>query len=86
MRKEKVYGGGICLNVNTSDDSSLAEKLFIGHEEPRKLFWETYYHYKEKQYITVNNIQVITYYGIDGIGKTSLLNVYCNRKLSTFEI
>lgn len=50
-----------------------ATKEFTDREEPRRVFWEKYNLIKSQ----MNNqapIQVLTYYGFGGIGKTSLLH------------
>lgn len=48
-----------------------AEMLFTDREEPRKAFWELYDSMENGDY------EVLTYYGIGGIGKTSLLYKLC---------
>ena len=52
-----------------------ATKEFTDREEPRRAFWEKYNLMKRKM-AEGNNypIQVFTYYGFEGIGKTSLLH------------
>lgn len=45
----------------------VAENLFTDREEPRKAFWKLYNEMEPGDY------EVITYYGIGGIGKTTLL-------------
>lgn len=45
----------------------VAEDLFTDREEPRKAFWDLYNSMKPGEY------SVLTYYGVGGIGKTSLL-------------
>lgn len=49
-----------------------ANRIFTDREEPRKIFWDTYNLFKENP-DKPNDIKVITYYGIGGIGKTCLL-------------
>lgn len=58
------------IQVNTK-----ATKEFTDREEPRRAFWEKYNLVKSKM-AEGNNapIQVLTYYGFGGIGKTSLLH------------
>ena len=48
-----------------------AEELFTDREEPRKAFWDLYDSMENGDY------EVLTYYGIGGIGKTSLLYKLC---------
>lgn len=49
-----------------------ATRKFTDREEPRKVFWNRFN--KMKENITdINSVNVITYYGIGGIGKSSLL-------------
>ena len=44
-----------------------AEQLFTDREEPRKAFWDIYDNMSAGEYM------VLSYYGIGGIGKTTLL-------------
>ena len=48
-----------------------AEELFTDREEPRKAFWNLYDSMLEGQ------SEVMTYYGVGGIGKTSILKKLC---------
>ena len=50
-----------------------ATKEFTDREEPRKIFWEKY-NLMKSQMNDETSIQVISYYGFGGIGKTSLLH------------
>lgn len=50
-----------------------ATKEFTDREEPRKVFWDKYTK-KLDNMNKDNSIQVISYYGYGGIGKSSLLN------------
>ncbi|NLM45061.1 MAG: hypothetical protein GX201_13810, partial [Clostridiales bacterium] len=62
--------------MKRSDKNKLpqANKLFTDREEPKKVFWNTYQIFKENiRNSQENEIKVITYYGIGGIGKSSLL-------------
>ena len=52
---------------NNNENEWKAIKEFTDRVEPRKVFWETY---EEKQ---SDKIDVITYYGMGGIGKSTLL-------------
>ncbi len=45
-----------------------AEELFTDREEPRKAFWDVYNEMEQGDY------NVVAYYGIGGVGKTTLLN------------
>ena len=44
-----------------------AEEMFTDREEPRAAFWEIYNNIQRGEY------EIIHYYGIGGIGKTTLL-------------
>ena len=50
-----------------------ATKEFTDREEPRKIFWGKY-NLMKSQMNDETSIQVISYYGFGGIGKTSLLH------------
>lgn len=59
---------------NNKDKRPQANKLFTDREEPRKVFWDAYTLFKSN--ITAgddNELKAISYYGIGGIGKSSLL-------------
>jgi len=52
-----------------------ASKIFTDREEYKAVFWETYHNFKENiDKGTKYDITIITYYGIGGNGKTSLLD------------
>src|SRR5690625_2519244 len=51
-----------------------ATKQFTDREEPRKVFWEKYNQMLNNMENNKNPIQVISYYGFGGIGKSSLLH------------
>ena len=46
-----------------------AENIFTDREEPRRAFWATYERVKKEP----GSVEAISYYGVGGIGKTSLL-------------
>ena len=50
-----------------------AEKKFTDREDPRKAFWDKYTYLQDHM---DENI-ILTYYGIGGIGKTSLIEQLC---------
>ena len=50
-----------------------AIKEFTDREEPRKVFWDKYNKIANEMNVA-NPIQVISYYGVGGIGKSSLLH------------
>ena len=50
-----------------------AIKEFTDREEPRKVFWDKYNKIANEMNVA-NPIQVISYYGFGGIGKSSLLH------------
>ena len=56
------------INSNSKSEWK-AIKEFTDREEPRKVFWETF----EKKQKDNNKVDVITYYGMGGIGKSTLL-------------
>jgi len=71
---------------NDKNKRPQANKLFTDREEPRKVFWDTYNRFKENiQNAQDNEIKVITYYGIGGIGKTSLLKQIKNELTTRVE-
>jgi len=52
-----------------------ANKIFTDRVEPRKAFWDTVHHYKENMDAGIeNDVCLLTYYGIGGIGKSTLLH------------
>lgn len=61
------------MKVRKRNDNTLkANKIFTDREEPRAAFWKNYNLLKDN--LTNNaDIKVLTYYGIGGIGKSSLL-------------
>jgi hypothetical protein len=57
------------------EEMGQASRIFTDREEPRKAFWNVYKRFREniiseKQ----NDIAILTFYGIGGIGKSTLLN------------
>ncbi|MBR5868879.1 MAG: tetratricopeptide repeat protein [Clostridia bacterium] len=50
-----------------------AARVFTDREEPRKSFWKKYNQAAEELAGEESNVRVLTYYGIGGIGKSSLL-------------
>jgi len=60
------------MKTNNKKSVPQANKIFTDREDPRKLFWNTYSEFKNNL-DKPNDIKVITYYGVGGIGKTSLL-------------
>ncbi|MBN2898015.1 MAG: hypothetical protein JXO44_04480 [Clostridia bacterium] len=62
-------------STKTVKERDKANKIFTDRVEPRKAFWDTYSNYKavmDSQ--EENDICLLTYYGIGGIGKTTLLH------------
>lgn len=51
-----------------------ANKLFTDREEPRNVFWRKYKQFKDNMLADLGDISVLSYYGIGGIGKSSLKN------------
>jgi tetratricopeptide (TPR) repeat protein len=62
------------MKANRGENIIKANKIFTDREEPRRVFWDTYEEFKKNLEIQQeNDIKVITYYGIGGIGKSHLL-------------
>ena len=60
------------MKIRSNRTVPQANRIFTDREEPRASFWKNYTRYKE-QMQDDGEIRVLTYYGIGGIGKTSLL-------------
>ena len=60
------------LKVRNQNSISQASRIFTDREEPRKSFWKKYKEFKNVMHD--GDIKVLAYYGIGGIGKSSLLN------------
>lgn len=60
------------MKPNSKKDIPQANRLFTDREEQRSVFWNAYNELKSNL-DTINDIKVITYYGVGGIGKSKLL-------------
>ncbi|MBQ9097267.1 MAG: hypothetical protein IJY55_02595 [Clostridia bacterium] len=60
------------MKVRTGKQLEKATRVFTDREEPRAAFWKKYEEV-QKEISGDNNIHVLTYYGIGGIGKSTLL-------------
>lgn len=56
-----------------NEERKRTTNIFTDREEPRKTFWNNFKQLKKSMQTAENDIRVICYYGIRGIGKTSLL-------------
>ena len=65
------------MKIRKRDTLPQANKVFTDREEPRKSFWRLFGRMKDG-ILEGEDIQVLTYYGIGGIGKTSLLHQLIN--------
>ncbi|MBQ9390444.1 MAG: hypothetical protein IJU07_09750, partial [Synergistaceae bacterium] len=61
------------MKIRRRDTLPQANKVFTDREEPRESFWRLFNKIKAG-ILEGEDIQVLTYYGIGGIGKTSLLH------------
>ena len=58
-------------NLENGQARIKAEKIFTDREAPRESFWKSY----EEIANDMENYKVLTYYGIGGIGKTTLIGI-----------
>jgi tetratricopeptide (TPR) repeat protein len=64
----------MAFEVQDINEVEQANRIFTDREEPRKAFWDKYFQYKDNMVNQVRNpITILTYYGIGGIGKSTLL-------------
>ena len=68
-RKELSFMG---LKIRKQESVKQASRIFTDREEPRKSFWKNYNSFKSK--MEDGEVKVLAYYGIGGIGKSSLLH------------
>ncbi len=59
------------MKIRGKREVQKATRVFTDREEPRASFWKNYRDYKET--MSEENIRVLAYYGIGGIGKSTLL-------------
>ena len=59
------------LKIRKQESVKQASRIFTDREEPRKSFWKNYNSFKSK--MDDGEVKVLAYYGIGGIGKSSLL-------------
>lgn len=59
------------MKIRRKNELPLASREFTDREEPRAAFWNKYNSFKSE--MAEGNVRVISYYGIGGIGKSSLL-------------
>ncbi|MBR5539443.1 MAG: tetratricopeptide repeat protein [Clostridia bacterium] len=59
------------MKIRRKNEQPLATREFTDREEPRAAFWNKYNSFKTE--MADGNVRVISYYGIGGIGKSSLL-------------
>lgn len=63
------------IDVQEFEKMEQANRIFTDREEPRKAFWDKYKTYKDNMEMNrKNTISILTYYGIGGIGKSTLLH------------
>lgn len=63
------------MKFRSSEDRPKANKIFTDRDEPRNVFWKKYEQVKKiwSSDTKEKDITVLSYYGIGGIGKTSLI-------------
>lgn len=61
------------MKVRKKEHVLHANKIFTDREEPRKSFWKKYNLVSENTLKNTGDITVLSYYGIGGIGKSTLL-------------
>ena len=61
------------MKIRTKKSQLKASRIFTDREEPRAAFWRQYRRLEEEIAQEEANVHVLTYYGIGGIGKSSLL-------------
>lgn len=61
------------MKIQSKRKKPQANKIFTDREEPRESFWKNYRQYKELMQ-GEGEVKVLAYYGIGGIGKTTLLH------------
>ena len=61
------------MKIRTKKSQLKASRIFTDREEPRAAFWQQYRRLEEEIAQEEANVHVLTYYGIGGIGKSSLL-------------
>ena len=61
------------MKIQSRRKKPQANKIFTDREEPRESFWKNYRQYKELMQ-GEGEVKVLAYYGIGGIGKSTLLN------------
>lgn len=62
------------MKIRTKSNAPLrAARVFTDREEPRKSFWKQYGQAADELNGEESNVRVLTYYGIGGIGKSTLL-------------
>ena len=61
------------MKIRTKKNQLKASRIFTDREEPRAAFWQQYQRLQQELEQEEANVHVLTYYGIGGIGKSSLL-------------
>jgi len=60
------------LNKNKEKEKIQAARIFTDRTEPRKAFWDKY-NYMKENINNLDDVYIFNYYGVGGIGKSSLL-------------